>query len=115
MTKQERRNEERIRRPRIAASCALLGEDRWNDVREPSRLVLDISTTGARLLVDNPLEPGDSLVVRLDHEPSQRSVQVAAEVRWVAPLAGVDSTPVGYVTGVRFWRSRGLLDMLLQA
>jgi hypothetical protein len=66
------------------------------------------------MLMDHPVRPGDAVVVSLNHAPTSNTVRLAAQIRWVAPLAGQDGAPLGYVAGVRFAQSRGLLDMLLR-
>lgn len=100
----ERRHEERIRAPSLSAICAPM---RGND-RNVARALLDVSTSGARVLLEQPVEQGDHLLVRLLDRRSQRYVEFSGEVRWVAPLPGL----TGCIAGLRFPYPHGLLDLL---
>ncbi|MBI2931511.1 MAG: PilZ domain-containing protein [Planctomycetes bacterium] len=112
---QERRHEERIRHPHISAACMPIASSLLGDDDNIAHRLVDVSTSGTRLVVTQPLEPGDGVVVRLDHTISGKSVQMDAEVRWCLPLSNGNSRPPGYVTGLRFNRARGVLHLLLNS
>jgi hypothetical protein len=65
-----------------------------------ARALLDLSLTGARLLLKEPLEPRQALVLELYHVAHPKEVRVESRVaRWAA-------TPEGaYLIGVRFERN----------
>lgn len=109
----EHRHEERIRHPRLAATCNRLEWTYPMGSPNVARTLLDVSTGGARMVVNSALEPGETVVVRLDGMRSERTVNIAGDVRWVAPLPSVDGRALAYVAGVRFKRTPGLLDLIL--
>ena len=109
----EHRHEERVRHPRISATCNRLEWTYPHGSPNMARTILDVSTGGARMVMNRALEPGESVVVRLDGLRSERSVNVAGDVRWVAPLPSVDGRTLAYVAGLRFKRTPGLLDLIL--
>ncbi len=109
----ERRLEERGLHPRVLAVCMPF-EWIWTD-RQPNaaRSVVDISTGGARMIMNRAFRAGESVAVRLDGIRSKRSITLSADVRWVEPLPSVSGTSQSFVAGLRFRRAPGLLELLL--
>src|SRR5262245_40184428 len=103
----EHRHEERIMHPRLSASCNRLEWTYQEGTPNVARSILDVSTGGARMVLNRPLERGEAVVVRLDGLRSERSLNVAGDVRWVAPLPSVDGRALAYVAGLRFKRTPG--------
>lgn len=109
----ERRLEQRLKHPRIIAACTPLGRGRAND--NVAHALIDVSTSGARLILTEPLNPGDPCLLHLDHAESQRTVTVPAEVRWCVPLASVEGETEWHIAGLRFRSTHGVLALLLKA
>ncbi len=109
----ERRVELRMKRPRIAVLCTPLAShmDRAN----VAHALIDVSTGGARLILTERLAAGEPVLLDFTHEESSYSVSIPAEIRWVVALSGVDGASVGFVTGVRFRSTHGVLPLLLRA
>ncbi|MBI2931512.1 MAG: PilZ domain-containing protein [Planctomycetes bacterium] len=110
----ERRHEERLCHPHLSAAVTPIEWTYPEGLSNVARSLLDVSTGGARMIVNRSLEEGDSIYVRLDGLRSKRSLNIPAEVRWVAPLPSIDDATSAYVTGVQFHRTPGILDLLLK-
>ncbi len=111
----ELRHEERIRHPRISVSCNKMEWTYPQGTPNVARSILDVSTGGARMVLNKPLDRGESVLIRLDGMRSEKSLNITGEVRWVAPLPSVDGRTLAYVAGVRFKRTPGLLDLLVKS
>lgn len=111
----ERRHEERVKHPRVCVACAPVQWSSRLGSPNVARTIIDVSTGGARVILSRQLEMGEPVTVRLDGLHNKRSVSLAAEVRWVAPLPSVDGGALAYVAGLKFKRAPGLLDLILTA
>lgn len=87
----------------------------WNASGNCAHALVDISTGGSRVLVSEELRPGDRMTVKLTNTADQRSLRVWAEVRWQRPLPSPEDRPRMYVVGLRFARTRGLIELLRTA
>ena len=111
----ERRHEERMRRPRVKASCVRLDMTYPFGASNVASTLLDVSTGGARIVSTKPLEEGEPVSIRLDAPNRRRSVSMPGEVRWIEPAPAGHSAPKSYVAGVRFMRVPGVLELLLKS
>lgn len=98
----ERRHEKRIRHPKLTARCTLPGES-----ANLARAVLDVSSSGARLLLVGPARQGDIVTVRLE-DAHGRAAHASGEIRWVRTLP----SRLGCVAGLFFIRASGLAELL---
>jgi hypothetical protein len=71
---------------------------------------LDVSEQGARLVLKEPLEPGQQAQIHLSGLGYRRPLKVLATVVWVVPAA--DGT---YCVGLRFDKSLRYADLQLLA
>ena len=59
----------------------------WGLGPNVARTLLDVSTDGARLVIDVPLEDNRDVMLSMEGPWHRKPVAVAARVRWCMPLA----------------------------